>query len=421
MQSGNLNPDGTCSGIPSDDVGVAPLTGSPAYFPLQDGSQALDAADADFCLPTDQLGTPRPADACDIGAIESSTAELPVAPIEPPPPCPLFNQIIAANTDAPSGGCRAGAGHDVITLVEDITLDRLLPRITSDITIEGNGHTISGDGRFRIFNVTEGTLTLNSVTLTKGSVPANAKGGAVLVENVGRLAVDDSTFSDNTAKEGGAIFITSPGSRLTVKGSTFVDNSVIASGAGGAIVMEDGAVDINGSSFIRNRSDNIGGAIGTWGSGDISVTNSTFSGNSARSGGAVYSGGASMTLTHVTIAGNTASEGGAIYTFENYPSRVSLRNSILFDERDRIALCHGETFAESQGNLIGDDSCGAAGVSGDPHLDALTGTPAYHPLQRGSAAIDVAAPAYCAGTDQRGRARPQGARCDIGAIEFGAN
>ena len=60
VQSGNLSPDGTCSDLPSEDVKVDSLTGSPAYFPLKDGSPALDAANADFCQETDQLGTPRP-------------------------------------------------------------------------------------------------------------------------------------------------------------------------------------------------------------------------------------------------------------------------------------------------------------------------------------------------------------------------
>ena len=421
LQSGNLSPDGTCSDIPSGDVGVGRLTGSPAYFPLKDDSPALDAADAAYCPPADQLGTARPATACDIGAIESTTAKQPLALIEPPPPCQLFHRIVAANTDAPSGGCPAGAGHDVITLEEDITLDRLLPRITSDITIEGNGHTISGGARFRIFNVTDGILTLNNVRLTKGSVPVNAKGGAVLVENIGWLVVNDSVFSDNRAKEGGAIFITNPYSRLTINNSAFIDNGAIASGAGGAIVMEDGTVAINSSSFIRNRSDNVGGAIGTWGSGDFSVTNSTFSGNSAKTGGAIYSGGASMSLTHVTLVDNYADRGGAIATYENFPSSVSLRNSILFDQRDRIRLCHGEDLADSQGNLIGDSSCGVAAVGGDPLLGELTGSPAHLPLRSGSPAIDAADPAECPASDQRGVARPQGARCDIGAIEYGAH
>ena len=309
VEQGNLSTDGTCSAVPGSDFRLDNLTGSPAYFPLKDGSPALDAAIADFCPATDQIGTARPqGGGCDIGAVESATAELAPAPVVPPPPCPLSDQIIAANTDAPSGGCLAGDGHDIITLTEDITLSGLLPRITSEITIEGNGHTISGDGRFRIFNVTDGTLTLNNLTLTKGSVPPNAKGGAV------------------------------------------------------------------------------------------------------------YSGGALITLTHVTMMDNLASNGRSILAWEERPGRVRLRNSILFGGRSSSLHCAGSPLEQSRGNLVGDRSCAAA-AGAAPLLGDLTGSPAYYPLKTGSPAIDAADAAFCPDTDQIGAARPQGGSCDSGAIE----
>ena len=184
----------------------------------------------------------------------------------------------------------------------------LLPRITSEITIEGNGHTISGDGRFRIFNVTDGTLTLNNLTLTKGSVPPNAKGGAV------------------------------------------------------------------------------------------------------------YSGGALITLTHVTMMDNLASNGRSILAWEERPGRVRLRNSILFGGRSSSLHCAGSPLEQSRGNLVGDRSCAAA-AGAAPLLGDLTGSPAYYPLKTGSPAIDAADAAFCPDTDQIGAARPQGGSCDSGAIE----
>ena len=39
-------------------------------------------------------------------------------------------------------------------------------------------------------------------------------------------------------------------------------------------------------------------------------------------------------------------------------------------------------------------------------------------LGAGSPAIDAGDPATCSATDQRGVARPQRARCDIGAFEY---
>ena len=68
-------------------------------------------------------------------------------------PAALADAIGAANNDAPTGGCQAGRGADLILLEADITLAAELPAITTNISIHGNGHTISGDEKFRIFQV----------------------------------------------------------------------------------------------------------------------------------------------------------------------------------------------------------------------------------------------------------------------------
>ena len=421
VSEGNLSKDGTCSALPVSDLKLGQLTGEPAYFPLQDGSPALDAASADFCLETDQIGTARPDDSCDVGAIESTGAELAPTPIEPPPPCPLFDQIVAANTDAPSGGCEAGDGLDIIKLTEDITLEALLPRITSEIIIEGNGHTISGGSRFRIFSVDGGALTINNLTLTKGRVAANAKGGALMAQNGGRVIINDSSFTDNTAKEGGAIWISTADTRVTINSSSFIGNRAENLGAGGAIDLSDGRLVINNSSFVNNSAAAIGGAISTWRSGEVIVANSTFADNSAEKGGAVYSGGAPITLTHVTMAENFAADGAALHSFDIYPGRIRLRNSIVYSTSPRSLIhCTGKPLAQSIGNLSSDHSCGAGG-GGEPSLGELTGEPAWHPLGHGSPAIDTADPRFCAPEDQVGTRRPQGDGCDIGAIEWTAS
>ncbi|MYD10509.1 MAG: hypothetical protein F4X02_10760 [Chloroflexi bacterium] len=421
VAEGNLSADGTCSQLPIRDLKLGPLTGAPAYFPLRDGSPALDAAVADYCPATDQIGTARPqGGGCDVGAIESTTARLAPTPVVPPPPCPLFDQIVAANTDAPSGGCDAGAGHDIIELTEDIALDALLPRITSEITIEGNGHTISGEARFRIFNVDGGALTINNLTLAKGRVAANAKGGALVVQNGGRAIINNASFKFNVAKEGGAIWLATPGTSVTVNSSSFIGNRAVNLGAGGAIDLNGGRLVVNRSSFVDNRAESIGGAIATWSTGEVVVTNSTFRRNQADKGGAIFSGGAPITLTHVTMANNFATDGVALHSDESNPGRISLRNSIVYSTSPRqSAHCAGKPLAQNVGNLSSDDSCGVA-AGADPLLGELTGEPAWQPLMLGSPAIDAADARFCPETDQIGTARPQDGGCDIGAVEWNA-
>jgi len=51
------------------------------------------------------------------------------------------------------------------------------------------------------------------------------------------------------------------------------------------------------------------------------------------------------------------------------------------------------------------------------HLRANGGPTATHALLLGNPAINAGSPVSCLTVDQRGAARPQGGRCDIGAFE----
>ena len=405
QSSGNWSQDGTCAFKAGGNPLLGQLTGSPAYRPLLDGSPAIDSADVNFCPPTDQRGTPRPrGGGCDIGAIESTTAVA--APAAIPALCTLPDQIIAANTDSTVGACPAGNGADIIFLVRDFTLTERLPAITSKITIRGNGYTISGDKKFRIFQVDGGELTIDDVTLTNGRTAGD--GGAILAQNGGRAIVENTIFIRNHGQYGGAIATNYGDSGLTINNSDFINNQ--AQWSGGAIAMRGGAITITNSSFFKNKALIEGGAIKALSYGELNITNSTFIGNQSKRGGAVFASGTITTLTHVTLLNNSS----GIWTHDTGRT-LNMRNSIITGDRE-APDCFGR-LTQNSGNLIEDGSCAPA-ISGDPLLDIPTGLFAYIPLEDGSAAIDAADPRYCPPTDQIGTPRPQGGGCDIGAIEF---
>ena len=85
----------------------------------------------------------------------------------------LRSEIAAANS---------GAGSRAITLSGDITLSAALPPITGRLTLDGGGHSISGNDTYRIFDVNGGALTLTNVTLTRGNAGEGA-GGAIRMRN----------------------------------------------------------------------------------------------------------------------------------------------------------------------------------------------------------------------------------------------
>jgi hypothetical protein len=101
--------------------------------------------------------------------------------------CTLVDAISAANTGTNVGGCRGGSrGTDTIVLSQDVVLTAVhnrtsdgpngLPPVTSDITILGNGFSITRSTAantpvFRIFEVESGArLRLTALTLRNGRI-----------------------------------------------------------------------------------------------------------------------------------------------------------------------------------------------------------------------------------------------------------
>ncbi len=263
--------------------------------------------------------------------------------------CSLADAITAANKDEAVGGCSAGDGADVITLSENIALSRALPLITSEMTIEGADYTIQGKDHFHIIGVhSRGNLTLNEVTITNGR---SFWGGAI--GNFGILTITNSIIRDNSADEGGAI---GNEGTLTIRNSSISNNR--SQQYGGAIHIEDGTLTISSSSFSDNWAASAGGAIynlgsitvtdssfnnnsigipigtlgGTFGGaihiedGTLTISSSSFSGNSARSAGAIHNKG-ELSISNSSFSGNSARYAGAIYN----KGELSISNSSFSD------------------------------------------------------------------------------------------
>ncbi len=72
----------------------------------------------------------------------------------------------------------------------------------NNITINGNGHTISGCGKSRIFNINANNITISNLNFENGK--DNTGGGAIKwIGNEGKLA--GCNFNGNAAPVGGAI------------------------------------------------------------------------------------------------------------------------------------------------------------------------------------------------------------------------
>jgi hypothetical protein len=298
------------------------------------------------------------------------------------PLCTLEEAVIAANTQAPSGGCPAGTGNsDTIefivtgTIFPDNTL--VLGNSSEDLLIQGPtfgctgagpcGITINGGLGEELFDVEGPDLELANLTLAEGS----------------------SEF-------GGAIF--SGGSEIFLFGCTFVENEAFE---GGAIFAIDSLLDL---------------------------VNDTFSGNEADFGGAIFNEDAEILITNDTFSGN---EGAAVET----DLGESFVNSSIFGNNIPGGNCAGVT--DDGYNISDDNTCGFSGTSInnsttlnlDPTgLNNNGGPTATVALESGSQAIDFVPIASCVqfpdlpvDTDQRLFARPDDGEssCDAGAYESG--
>ena len=159
--------------------------------------------------------------------------------------CTLIDAVTAANNDAPAGGCTAGSGADTLVLPAGSTHTLTavnnysysygstgLPRVTSAITIAGNGSTITRDPgapQFRILEVAEnGHLTLQEITVSGGAnTSLYGRGGGL--QNSGILTLTNSTVSGNSASSGGGVH---NNGTLTLTNSTVSGNSAANRGGG---------------------------------------------------------------------------------------------------------------------------------------------------------------------------------------------
>jgi hypothetical protein len=269
--------------------------------------------------------------------------------------------------------------------------------ITQNVTITGPGAgllTISGNNAFTVFTINSGTTTFNDLTIANGNAVAPGGGGGITAAAGTNVILVGCGMANNASpnNSGGGIY--SMGS-LTISYSTFFGNT--SNSSGGAIVS-GGSLTLQNSTFFGNFAP-IGGAVSILG-GTATVENSTFTANRSDEGAGIFSSG-TVTLANDTIAGNDSGAG----VHNNVGATISIANSII------------------SGNASGD--CVQCGTQ--PSNNLIGGTADLGPLQYNGGISQTmmplpGSPAIGAGTgstlssDQRGFARP-GGTSDLGAVQ----
>ena len=300
-------------------------------------------------------------------------------------------------------------------------------------------NNVSGGGAI----LAERPLDLLLSELSDNRVVGNGNGGAILASAAVRSNVN--VYRDNSADvldvgaaSGGAIAISS-GGELSASDDYYLNNSATN---GGAIFLELGSdtAFIGRTAFENNTADSLGGAIfnRTSGTSGFVSQNSTYVGNEAGvSGGAIYSQSTRRaTFNHLTVVDNSAINGGGIIAERITGNQAPiLFNLILADNVGGNCATIGSPLPLSisilsRDNLVTDETCGSSGVIALADSSGLFsggfvnngGRTQTFALAANSPAIDAAS--VCGSLqDQRAFERPDGNRnlegglCDAGAFE----
>lgn len=301
----------------------------------------------------------------------------------------------------------AGAGQTIIDTTMQfkafvIDADRVATLM--DMTLRNGGGVNGGE----ILNA--GDLQLTRMVMENAE--ADSGGG---IYSRGTLAMTASTVRGNRSRQGGGL-IAEGATRIVA--STLSGNS---SGIGGGIINVSNALSIINSTISGNTALGDGGGIYNF--GNTYMYNSSVIDNDADDdhdelggiGGGVYSAaGHRFVVVNSIIAGNAVV---AYVNPDNCNGNLEVYGWNLFDE------VQGCTFSGNGGAAWGPITLAMFGP-----LQNNGGPTKTHALLPGSRAIDTTYNALgCVddagvtlATDQRGAPRIAGARCDVGAFEYGA-
>ncbi len=276
----------------------------------------------------------------------------------------------------------------------------------------------------------DGTTTL---AVDHSSINGNGDGGVVL-ESEDTATIETSTLDSNA---GAGVVVDDPAASATVRTSTVSNTVPITTTEGepfgaGVLAFFGGTATIDTSTIFGNTGQ---GVLSE--SGVVTIRNSTVSGTAEPSPSSSLSGGGVVAVSlRLSVAPGRAANrrfptGAKPAVITNQPSAPAAPSTTLTGTvvADNTTLhdCVG-TVDDGGYNLASDGSCAFSATgsveNGTAKLGPLAdnGGPTKTLLPaKGSQAMDAipTGKANCSttATDQRGVSRPQGARCDIGAVE----
>lgn len=192
----------------------------------------------------------------------------------------------------------------------------VVPPITVTLAARGSPEAtiLQGDGRGPVLVASDATVTLRGLTVTGGRPNGATSMGGGLSALRSTVTVEDCVFRDNSHRNGGGIGVDI--GALTVTGSTFTGNSATGIpyySVGGALAAGAATLVIRDTTFTGNVSEAGGGAVSAYAGDSAELVRVTFTDNEAMGGGGADLSTDTATISESTFTGNVATGyGGAL-------------------------------------------------------------------------------------------------------------
>jgi hypothetical protein len=364
--------------------------------------------------------------------------------------CNLRDAIRAANADAARGDCTAGSGADTIRLTPSSSNIRsALPTINTPMTIESatanavNVYAVDTlTGLFRVFDVSNASLTLNRVRVRNGQLQSvTASGGAGIRVQNGTLTLNQSEVAGNTliSTSNGGAGILALSSDVTINESSIVDNNAGPTGdgvirpSGAGMLAVDSTVSILRSTLARNTTYAFSHSL-VFDNSIVTVEQSYLEGPTPIAARHIeLRNNSILGCVNSTLVSTISSD--RVIDLDH--SEIAFTNCTVLDQfiiHDSnssgsfantifTGSCYPVNFtAAGVGNFFTEPECTGSVTVGDLWLFPVddyggpTLSVATHPL---SDTINTGSNSNCPAVDQRGE--PRDSACDIGAFEYIAN
>ena len=331
--SGNLFSSGDLINSDARLGSLADNGGATRTHALLEGSPAIDAGNENFNPFVDQRGEDRDQDGDGDGV-----AQIDVGAYE------LQTIVVSTALDVVDGS------DSVTSLREAITQANADPDedlIIFDPALNGQPITLTIVGGAENQNA-RGDLDFETgVATLRGNGPGNT-----IISGGGDTGIGENVIS------------LIAGAEVTIEGVTIRDGRGTNGGGVAALLNSSGSLDLIDVVLTGNEATASGGGLVVSNTGNVTVRDSTISGNTAGLGGGISSQG-KLTIERTTIDDNTASVGGAIQ-IQDPASELTILASTL---SNNTATLHGGALANINATatirtstISGNDAGGAAGA-----------------------------------------------------------